>query len=284
MTERNDEDRIEQAAQAVRRALKTTPDVLLVLGSGLGALAGQVENAHILPYDEIPGFPRATVPGHEGRLVLGRWSGRQVAVMQGRFHYYEGHPMRDVVLPIRVMQHLGVSRLLLTNAAGGVNRSFQPGDLMLIQDHIGLLAESPLRGANLDRFGPRFPDQTHVYDPEWSRLALRCAAEQDIALHQGIYCWCRGPQYETPAEIRALAALGADAVGMSTVPEAIAASHGGMKVLGLSCITNMAAGILDVPLTHADVMQVGAQAADKTIRLLSAILARTECKKTEALP
>ncbi len=276
MTDRNDEDRIEQAAQAVRRALKTTPDVLLVLGSGLGALAGQVENAHLLPYGEIPGFPRATVPGHEGRLVLGRWSGRRVAVMQGRFHYYEGHPMRDVVLPIRVMQHLGVSRLLLTNAAGGINRSFLPGDLMLIQDHIGLLAESPLRGANLDRFGPRFPDQTHVYDPEWSHLALRCAAELDIALHQGVYCWCRGPQYETPAEIRALAALGADAVGMSTVPEAIAASHGGMKVLGLSCITNMAAGILDVPLTHADVMQVGAQAADKTIRLLSAILARTE--------
>ncbi len=273
---KNMENKIEQAAGAVRHVLKTTPDVLLVLGSGLGALAGQVESPQILPYDEIPGFPRATVPGHAGRLVMGRWSGRQVAVMQGRFHYYEGHPMHDVVLPVRVMQHLGVPRLLLTNAAGGVNQVFRPGDLMLIKDHIGLLAESPLRGANLDRFGPRFPDQSHVYDPDWQQLALRCAAGLDIALHRGVYCWCRGPQFETPAEIRALAALGADAVGMSTVPEAIAAVHGGMKVLGLSCITNMAAGILDQPLTHEEVMQVGAQAADKTIRLLSEILSRTD--------
>ncbi|MDW7659447.1 MAG: purine-nucleoside phosphorylase, partial [Bacillota bacterium] len=223
--------KIDAAAALIRQAAETKPELLLVLGSGLGSLAEQVEKPVILPYEDLPGFAGTSVQGHQGRLLLGRWSGRFVAVMQGRFHYYEGHNMRDVVLPIRVMQRIGVRRLILTNAAGGVDPAMTPGDLMLINDHIGIFAESPLRGFNLDAFGPRFPDQSRIYDPMWLDLARRCATDLAMKVHEGVYAWCRGPQYETPAEIRLLARLGANAVGMSTVPEAITAVHGGMKVL-----------------------------------------------------
>lgn len=267
--------KIDAAAALIRQATAIRPELLLVLGSGLGDLAEQVEKTVILSYEDLPGFAGTSVPGHMGRLLLGRWNGRFIAVMQGRLHYYEGHDMQDVVLPIRVMQRCGVRRLILTNAAGGVDPAMTPGDLMLIKDHIGLFAESPLRGLNLDAFGPRFPDQSRIYDPDWLALARRCAAELAMTVHEGVYAWCRGPQYETPAEIRLLARLGANAVGMSTVPEAITAAHGGMKVLALSCITNMAAGILDEPLSHEDVMAVGNRAAAGTIRLLSAILRST---------
>jgi purine-nucleoside phosphorylase len=267
--------KINAAAALIRQAAETSPELLLVLGSGLGSLAEQVEKPVILPYAELPGFAGTSVQGHRGRLLLGRWAGRFVAVMQGRFHYYEGHDMQDVVLPIRVMQRVGVRRLILTNAAGGLDPAMNPGDLMLINDHIGLFAESPLRGLNLDAFGPRFPDQSRIYDPDWLDLARHCAADLALKVHTGVYAWCRGPQYETPAEIRLLAKLGAAAVGMSTVPEAITATHGGMKVLAISCITNMAAGILDEPLSHDDVMAVGDRAAAGTIRLLSAILRKT---------
>jgi purine-nucleoside phosphorylase len=267
--------RVEAAADTIQGAWQDQPEILIVLGSGLGPLADAVTKPVILPYTSIPGFPQATVPGHEGRLILGWLQEQPVAVMQGRFHYYEGHSMQDVVFPIRVMQQLDIKKLILTNAAGGTRDDMHPGDLMVITDHIGMLSESPLRGPNLDRFGTRFPDQTHVYDPAWIERAQMCAKRLGIRLHSGVYAWSRGPQFETPAEVRLLKMLGADALGMSTVPEAITASHGGMKVLGLSCITNYAAGLSDQSLSHEEVMIVGKQAAEQTIQLLSAILDRS---------
>ena len=245
--------RVEAAADTIQGAWQDQPEILIVLGSGLGPLADAVTKPVILPYTSIPGFPQATVPGHEGRLILG-WLQEQ---------------------PVAVMQGLDIKKLILTNAAGGTRDDMHPGDLMVITDHIGMLSESPLRGPNLDRFGTRFPDQTHVYDPAWIERAQMCAKRLGIKLHSGVYAWSRGPQFETPAEVRLLKMLGADALGMSTVPEAITASHGGMKVLGLSCITNYAAGLSDQSLSHEEVMIVGKQAAEQTIRLLSAILDRS---------
>jgi purine-nucleoside phosphorylase len=268
------QNRIERAAEWIRAVSPEPIDLLLVLGSGLGSLADSLGHVQAWPYADIPGLPAATVPGHAGRLLVGSWSGRRLAVMQGRFHYYEGHAMAEVVLPIRIMQRLGVRKLILTNAAGGLNPAFTPGDLMAIEDHIGLWAESPLRGANLDDFGPRFPDQSHVYDPEYLATALSCAEHLGLTMHRGVYAWCRGPQFETPAEIRLLRRLGVDAVGMSTVPEAIAAVHGGMRVLALSCITNLAAGLLDQGLSHAEVIETGNRVAAGTIRLLSDLIGR----------
>lgn len=266
------EERIERSAEAIQNRFSEQPELLLVLGSGLGALADRVERAVRIPYEEITGFPKATVPGHAGKLILGYWRNRCIAVMQGRFHYYEGHAMSDVVLPIRVMQKIGVKTLILTNAAGGMGEGMKPGDLMLIRDHIGFWAESPLRGTNLDAYGPRFPDQSQVYDRELGNLALQCARDLQVTLHEGVYAYCKGPQFETPAEIRLLQMLGASAAGMSTVPEAIVAAHGGMKTLALSCITNLAAGLSVGPLNHAEVMETGARAGTDTIRLLDAIL------------
>lgn len=267
-------NRINHAAEKIKSEFPKTPDLLLVLGSGLGAMADQVANAKIIPYEDIPGFPQVTVPGHAGRLVLGNWGKHTIAVMQGRFHYYEGHPIDDVVLPIRVMQKLGVPLLLMTNAAGGVDTSFKPGELMLIRDHISLWVDSPLRGANLDEYGPRFPDQSKVYDQQLAEIAVACAQQLNLPLHQGVYAYLRGPQFETPAEIRLLRMLGASAVGMSTVPEALVAIHGGMKILALSCITNLAAGILDQPLNHQEVLEVGDKASARTIQLLNLIIER----------
>jgi purine-nucleoside phosphorylase len=264
--------RIFQAAERVRMVLPGQPSVLIVLGSGLGDIAEQIENPVFLPYNQIPGFPVVTVPGHVGRFVFGQWGPRSVAVMQGRFHAYEGHAPEDIVLPIRVMQQLGVRNLILTNASGGVNKEMTPGDLMLIRDHISFWVESPLRGLNLDEFGPRFPDETHVYDRKLGDLAIAYARELGIPMHEGIYAYCRGPQFETPAEIRILRQLGASAVGMSTVPEAIAAAHNGMRTLAISCITNLAAGILDHPLNHQEVLDVGHGSAKRTIDLLTRVL------------
>lgn len=264
--------RLSRAADQISGVMRELPEIMLVLGSGLGAVANQVEAPITLPYESIAGFPGTTVPGHAGELIFGRWHGRSIVVMKGRFHAYEGHPAADIVLPVRIMQKLGVPGLILTNAAGGIDPSMQPGDLMLIRDHIGFWAESPLRGQNLDEFGPRFPDQSAVYDHEWAGLAVRAAAELGISLREGVYAYCRGPQFETPAEIRMLRQLGASAVGMSTVPEAIAGSHGGMRILAMSCITNLAAGILDQPLSHQEVLEVGARAEIKTIRLLTRII------------
>lgn len=263
---------IKAAADVIRTRFNDSIDWLLVLGSGLGQLADGIEDPVIINYSDLPGFPQSTVPGHAGRFIIGRWSGHNVAVMQGRFHYYEGYDIAETVLPIRAMQALGVKNLLLTNAAGGMADGMRPGDLMLITDHISLWAESPLRGPNLDEFGSRFIDQTSVYDQEYRAIMKKQAIALGINIHEGVYSWCRGPQFETPAEIRLLKLVGASAAGMSTVPEAITAAHGGMRTVAVSCITNLAAGISGQKLSHEEVMETGAKAADATIALITSFL------------
>ena len=243
--------RIDEAAAKVL-AVCGKADIGVILGSGLGDYAEALEDAVKLPYSEIPGFPRSTVAGHAGMWCCGTLYGKRVVMMQGRFHYYEGYGMKDVTLPVRVMQKIGVKTLIVTNAAGGVNLGYHPGELMVIGDMFSMTAQNPLIGPNLDAFGPRFPDMSCAFDKELRALAHECANEQGFALREGVYAQMTGPTYETPAEIRMLRTLGADAVGMSTVPEVIVARHGGMRVLGISCITNMAAGILDQPLNHAE--------------------------------
>ena len=253
-------ERAEHAARTIRaRGGAEEARVGLVLGSGLGAFADDLEDAVAIPYEEIPGFARSTVEGHAGRLVLGRVAGVPVVVQQGRFHFYEGYALDEVTFPVRVLGLLGIKSLVLTNAAGGLNNSFKQGALMLISDHLNLMGVNPLRGANDARFGARFPDMSDVYDREFQEAAICEAHAMKIELKRGIYAALTGPSYETPAEIRMLRALGADAVGMSTVPEAIVARHMGVKVLGISCITNMAAGVLDRPIDHAEVMETGEQ-------------------------
>lgn len=262
------------AADFIRARLDRLPEIGLVLGSGWGGFADRVENAVRIPYAEVPGFPAAGVAGHAGEWVIGDIGGKRVAVMSGRFHYYEGHDQKTVTLPVRVMQVLGVKTLILTNAAGGVNQSFGVGDLMMLNDHICMTGASPLFGPNIDELGPRFPDMTHAYDRELIALAREVAAGQGFELREGVYAQMPGPCYETPAEIRMLRVLGADAVGMSTVPEVIAARHGGIRVMGLSCITNMAAGVLDQPLSHAEVMEAGRKSAGRITAFLEEMIRR----------
>jgi purine-nucleoside phosphorylase len=265
-------ERAAHAARVMRARCKEEVRVGLVLGSGLGAFADDLDDAVALPYAEIPGFARSTVEGHAGRLVLGKVDGVPLAAMQGRFHYYEGYDWDDVIFPIRALGVLGVNALVLTNAAGGLNNSLKQGSLMLISDHLNLMGANPLRGANDERFGPRFPDLSEVYDKEFQEIAIQEARAIKIELRRGIYAALTGPSYETPAEIRMLRAAGADAVGMSTVPEAIVARHMGLKVLGISCITNMAAGVLDKPIDHAEVIETGARVRVKFAELLRRVI------------
>ncbi|MDN4074636.1 purine-nucleoside phosphorylase [Fictibacillus terranigra] len=246
---------IQTAAGYIQGKLSTKPHIGLILGSGLGILADEIENAVTLPYGEIPEFPVSTVEGHAGQLVIGELEGKQVIAMQGRFHYYEGYSLEKVTFPVRVMKELGVESVIVTNAAGGINTSFEAGDLMLITDHINNLNDNPLIGPNDSSFGVRFPDMSEAYTLSLQEIARSTASSLGITLKEGVYVANSGPSYETPAEIRMLRTLGGDAVGMSTVPEVIVARHSGMKVLGLSCISNMAAGILDQPLTHDEVME-----------------------------
>lgn len=249
-------DKMQEAAMYITSRIGNDPvQIGMVLGSGLGGLAEELQDAIAISYKDIPYFPVSTVFGHKGRLVVGNLEGKRVMCMQGRFHYYEGYGMDQVVFPIQVMHALGINNLLVTNAAGGVNTSYKPGDLMLITDHLKLIADSPMRGPNYDSLGERFFDMTNAYDKKLSALAREEAKRLGIPLQQGVYMFFAGPSYETPAEVRAARILGSDAVGMSTVPEALAASHMRMKVLGISCITNMAAGILDQPLNHTEVME-----------------------------
>jgi purine-nucleoside phosphorylase len=263
-------ERAEHAARTVRARFREDVRVGLVLGSGLGAFADELADAVAIPYEEIPGFARSTVEGHAGRLVVGRVDGVAAAAMQGRFHFYEGYTLEEVTFPVRVMALLGASSLVLTNAAGGLNNSLKQGSLMLISDHLNLLGASPLRGPNDARFGPRFPDLSEVYDRAYQDAAVGEAHALEIELRRGVYAALPGPNYETPAEIRMLRALGADAVGMSTVPEAIVARHCGLRVVGISCITNMAAGVLDRPIDHAEVMETG----ESVREMFSALLRR----------
>ena len=250
-------ERVEHAVRTIRARWMEEARIGLVLGSGLGAFADDCEDSVVIPYEEIPGFARSTVEGHTGQMVLGRCAGVPIVVMQGRFHFYEGYEMDAVTFPVRTLGLLGVKSVVLTNAAGGLNNTFTQGSLMLISDHLNLMGVSPLRGPNDERFGPRFPDMTEVYDREYQEIAAKEAQAMGIELRRGVYAALAGPSYETPAEIRMLRALGADAVGMSTVPEAIVARHLSLKVLGISCITNLAAGVLDAPINHAEVIETG---------------------------
>ncbi len=269
-------ERLEKTVDYLKRKMSIEPEVAIILGSGLGKLADFIEDKQEIPYEDIPNFPQTTVVGHEGKLIFGTLGGRKVLAMKGRFHYYEGNDMDVVVYPIRVFKLLGIQNLIVTNAAGGVNLGFIPGDLMLITDQIGLFCDNPLKGENLDQLGPRFPDMSKAYDRPLQKVALDTAGKLGIDLKTGIYSYCKGPSFESPAEIRALRILGADAVGMSTVPEVITARHMGMRVLGISCITNMAAGILDQPLNHEEVMETGKQVEKKFSSLVSEIVANWE--------
>jgi purine-nucleoside phosphorylase len=248
------------------------PSVGLILGSGLGDFAETLENRTSIPFDELPHFPHSTVPGHAGKLVLGESAGVQVAVLQGRVHFYEGYTMPELTYATRVLGCLGIRQLIVTNAAGGVNEIFRPGDLMLITDHINLTGTNPLIGPNIEELGVRFPDMSEAYNVEMRGLALKAAAKLGIELRQGVYVGFTGPSYETPAEIRMSRILGADAVGMSTIPEVIVANHMGIRVLGISCITNMAAGILPRKLTHAEVIETTAKVQQQFIALLQKIV------------
>jgi purine-nucleoside phosphorylase len=249
-----------------------TPKVAMVLGSGLGELGDQVENPMVVPYGEIPHFKASTAPGHKGQLVFGTLGERPVAVMQGRMHHYEGYSYEEVSYAIRVLRLLGADTLLVTNAAGGVNTEFQAGDLMLIRDQIKLFLESPLRGHNISEFGPRFPDSSFLYTPKLRELAKKEAEKLGLSLKEGVYMYFPGPQYETPAEIHVARMLGSDAVGMSTVPEVIVAGHCGMEVLGITLITNMAAGILPQPLSEQEVLDAAAAAKEKFSALVLSCL------------
>ena len=272
-SERGLVERLDEAASYINS--KTGGSVVstgLILGSGLGPLAEEIENPVIIRYEDIPGFPVSTVEGHAGRLVIGTLEGKSVICMQGRVHYYEGYEMEEVVFPLQVMGRLGVDRVIITNSAGCVRTDWEAGSLMLMTDHIKLTPDNPLRGANVKELGERFFDMTTVYDMSLQEVARKAAESLGIDLHEGVYMFFAGPNFETPAEVRAARVLGADAVGMSTVPEVIAASHCGMKVLGISCLTNMAAGILDQPLNHEEILENTMKCRDDFINLVRTIL------------
>ena len=254
-------EKLQKCLACVRAKTDFVPDVALILGSGLGALADEVETVATVDYHDIEGFPVSTVAGHKGRFVFGRFGDTKVVIMQGRVHFYEGYAMEDVLLPTRLMGLLGAKVLFLTNAAGGVNRTYRAGDFMMLTDHIMSLFPNPLIGANMDELGPRFPDMSEVYNKELCAVIRDTAARLGTPLHEGVYCQLTGPTYETPAEVRMLTVLGADAVGMSTACEAAAARHMGLKVCGISCITNQAAGISPVPLSHEEVFETSNRVA-----------------------
>jgi purine-nucleoside phosphorylase len=268
-----DYDQVLEAADWIR-ARAPAPDVAVVLGSGLGDFANDVQEATSVTYEQIPHWPASRVVGHEGRLVLGTMRGRKLAALSGRVHFYEGHSLQTATFATRVMGVLGTKVVILTNAAGGINTGLAPGALMLIEDHINLLGGNPLVGPNDDRFGPRFPDMSEVYSTRLRALAADVAAGLGLAVARGVYVALQGPSYETPAEIRYLRAIGADAVGMSTVPEALVARHMGIEVAGISCITNMAAGVLPQPLDHAEVMQTARRVRGAFAALLEGIIGR----------
>jgi purine-nucleoside phosphorylase len=267
-------ERAEKAARFVRERARYEVPAAIVLGSGLGGFADELSEATALPYDQIPGFARATVEGHAGRLVVGKVGDSGVAALQGRFHFYEGYSLEEVTFPIRVLKLLGVHTLILTNASGALNVEYSPGSLMVITDHINLMGVNPLIGPNDERFGPRFPDLTNVYSPELQDIFLHEAQAMNLQMRRGVYAALTGPSYETPAEIHMVRSLGADAVGMSTVPEAIVARHMGIQVVGISCITNLAAGVTDRPVDHTQVIAVGERIRETFSELLRRVIPR----------
>jgi purine-nucleoside phosphorylase len=267
-------DRAESAADFIFSKTNLRPQIALVLGSGLGAFADEFRTPSKIPYTEIPHFPRSTAVGHAGQLVVGKVGEIPVAGMQGRVHLYEGYSAKDVAFPIRVLARMGTKVVILTNAAGGIKRELVPGQLVVIKDHINLQGVSPLTGPNDERFGPRFPDMTVAYDRRFREMAVGQGNRNHIGLYEGVYAALPGPSYETPAEIRYLRSIGADLVGMSTVPEVIAARHSGMRVLGISCVTNAAAGILDQPLDHKEVLEIAERVKGQFIALLKTVIPR----------
>ena len=264
--------KINEATDYIKSQYHGKIDLAIILGSGLGHLVDEIKNPIELDYRDIPHFPLTNLKGHIGKLVIGSLEGKTVIAMKGRFHYYEGNDMQIVTLPIRVFKRLGIENLILTNACGGIREDLNPGQLMLIKDHISLFMDSPLRGANLDEFGPRFPDMCEAYNEEIGELAHKVADENDIILKDGVYAYCQGPMYETPAEIRALKVLGADAVGMSTIPEAIVARHCNMKTLGISLITNKAAGLSSQELSHDEVIEIAEKSEKNFATLIKGII------------
>lgn len=268
--------RAEAAAKFIRAKTKLRPRIAIVLGSGLGAFADELESATRIPYARIPNFPRSTAIGHAGQLVIGKSCGIAAAVMQGRVHLYEGYSPAEVTFPVRVFARLGICAVIITNAAGGINVNLKQGNLVILRDHINLLGSNPLTGPNDERFGPRFPDMSEAYCKSFRAIALEECRRSGIDMHEGVYAAVPGPSYETPAEIRYLRTIGADVVGMSTVPGVIAARHMGMRVLGISCVTNMAAGVLDKPLDHDEVLETGKRVSGQFIALLGAVLPRLE--------
>jgi purine-nucleoside phosphorylase len=266
--------RADRAAKFILSKTKLRPRVAVVLGSGLGAFADDLAGAVRIPYEKITGFPRSTAEGHAGRLVIGKAGNVVVAAMQGRVHFYEGYSLKEVVFPMRVLGRLGIRAAILTNAAGGINTDFKQGALVVIRDHINLQGSNPLIGANDERFGARFPDMTQAYSKSYRSIANEESRRLGIEVFEGVYAALTGPSYETPAEIRYLRTIGADLVGMSTAPEVIVARHMGIRVLGISCVTNMAAGILDQPINHAEVMETGERVKGHFVALLRAVLPR----------
>lgn len=264
-------ERVKKTVEYIQKKTELRPEIAVVLGSGLGAFAEELEDAAVIPYGEIPNFMVATAPGHNGHLVIGRMCGKEILCMQGRFHYFEGYDLKDVVYPIRVMKMLGIQKLVVTNSCGGIDLTFNPGDLMLIEDHINLLGNNPLIGSNEEEFGVRFTDMSEAYNKEIRDVIQSAAGELGIELKKGIYCAYTGPTYETPAEIRMMRGMGASAVGMSTVPEVITANHCGIKVAAISCITNMAAGILPQALSSEEVIET----ADRVKETFMALLKKT---------
>ena len=267
-------DEVMNAVHHIQACVACRPQIAVILGSGLGSIADRLENRELLRYADIPGFPKSDVSGHAARFVFGTLNGRPIVAMQGRFHYYEGLSMRQLSFPIYVLKQLGVEEIVVTNACGGINPDFNPGDLMLITDHINFAGNNPLIGANDERFGPRFPDMTEVYDHALNDLARRVAASLSIPLREGVYAFFTGPCYETAAEIRAYHILGADAIGMSTVPETTVANYLGMRVLGIACITNMATGIARTPHSHEEVLAIANKSSEAFCRLLERVIAR----------
>src|SRR3989440_5895410 len=267
-------DRAQRAAEQIRSSAKARPSVAIVLGSGLGAFADELTESTSLAYKEIAGFAQATVEGHAGKLVIGKSGEVPIAAMQGRFHFYEGYSLDEVTFPVRVLKLLGVKTLILTNAAGSLNTELTPGSLMIISDHINLMGVNPLIGPNEENFGPRFPDLSVAYDPDLQSLVIDEANAMGLSLRRGVYASLTGPSYETPAEIHMVRTLGADAVGMSTVPEAIVARHMDMRVIGISCITNLAAGVSSRPIDHSQVMEIGESVRGQFTELLRRVIAK----------
>lgn len=265
-------EKINESVNYINTYIKDQPEIGLILGSGLGSIADKIENSIRIKYEDIPNFPRSTVEGHAGQLVIGKLAGKVVVAMQGRFHFYEGYNIREVTFPVRVMSGIGIKSLMVTNAAGGVNTKFQPGDLMIIKDHLNYTGQNPLIGENLDNLGPRFLDMSNAYDRKYRSIAKASGEKLGLDLKEGVYTWFTGPTYETPAEVNMARIFGSDAVGMSTVPEVVVANHEGIRVLGISCITNMATGILNQPLNHEEVVETSLKVKDDFEKLVIDIL------------